>query len=175
MRRHAMSNGTAVATAVRASHRTARTRIRPAHPTINHRASVFAVGLAAAPKNIKRSRQDLARWLQPLALDPDQVDEILLAVSEAVTNAVEHGSDCDDSKCVSVQASVQDRTVTVSVKDSGRWISTHPDPATRTHRGRGLIMIREIADSVDIACTDYGTEIVMRFDMLGTAADQAAS
>lgn len=170
-----MSHGTAVATAVRASHRVTRSRVRPVGRPVNHRASVFAVGLAAAPKNIKKSRTDLATWLQPLALDPDQVDEILLAVSEAVTNAVEHGSDCDESKCVLVQAAAQGRTVSVSVKDSGRWITEHPDPAARTHRGRGLLLIREIADDVEITCTESGTRIVMRFDMLGTASDQAAS
>ena len=174
MRRHARSNGTAVATAVRASHRMTRRRVRPAGRSIHHRASVFAAGLAAAPKNIKKSRTDLALWLQPIALDPDQLDEILLAVSEAVTNAVEHGSECDESKCVLVRACVQDQALTVSVKDSGRWITQHPDPAARTHRGRGLLMIREIASNVDITCTQSGTEIVMRFDLLGTAADQAA-
>ncbi len=161
---HAMNNGTAVAAAVRASHTVTRGGIRPAARAIDHRANIFAVVLPATPMSVTRSRHALARWLRTLALTPDQLDEILLAVSEAVTNAIEHGSRCDESKRVSIRASVRDRAVTATVKDTGRWIPVDPGAAARRHRGRGLILIRELADNVDIACTIEGTEITMRFD-----------
>ncbi len=169
---HAMNNGTAVAAAVRTSHPVTRSGSRPSARVINHRANIFAVVLAATPISITRSRHELARWLQTLALDPDQVDEILLAVSEAVTNAIEHGSSCDESKRVSIRASLRDRAVTATVTDTGRWIPVPHGSATRNHRGRGLILIREFADDVDIVCTTEGTEIIMRFGQRRSALGQ---
>ena len=161
---HAMNNGAAAAAAVRTSHTVTRAGVRPTARAINHRAKIFAVVLAATPINVTTSRHDLARWLQKLALTADQRDEILLAVSEAVTNAIEHGSGCDESKRVSIRASVRDRAVTATVKDTGRWIPVDHASAARKHRGRGLILIREFADKVDIVRTAEGTEITMRFD-----------
>jgi anti-sigma regulatory factor (Ser/Thr protein kinase) len=160
----AMNNGAAVAAAVRTSHTVTRAGIGPAAPALNHRANIFAVVLAATPISVTTSRHDLARWLQTLALTADQRDEILLAVSEAVTNAIEHGSGCDESKRVSIRASVRGHAVTATVKDTGRWIPVDHASAARKHRGRGLLLIRELADEVDIVCTTEGTEITMRFD-----------
>src|SRR5438128_1600127 len=74
--------------------------------------SSFATVLAAAPAHVATSRHQLARWLKDVAVVPSRVPDILLAVSEAVTNAIEHGSRCDASKLVSVQALVRDRAVT---------------------------------------------------------------
>jgi anti-sigma regulatory factor (Ser/Thr protein kinase) len=160
---HAMNNGAAAA--VRTSHTVTRAGIRPATRAINHRGNIFAVVLAATPISVTRSRRELARWLQTLALDPDQIDEILLAVNEAVTNAIEHGSRCDESKRVSIRASVRDRAVTATVKDTGRWIPVDHGAAARNHRGRGLILILELADDVDIVRSAEGTQITMRFDL----------
>jgi anti-sigma regulatory factor (Ser/Thr protein kinase) len=160
----AMNNGAAVAAAVRTSHMVTRAGIGPTAPALNHRANIFAVVLAATPISVTTSRHDLARWLQALALTADQRDEILLAVSEAVTNAIEHGSGCDESKRVSIRASVRGHAVTATVKDTGRWIPVDHVSATRKHRGRGLLLIRELADNVDIVSTIDGTEVTIRFD-----------
>lgn len=159
------NDGAAVAAVARASHRVSRRRIRPNPRPVWHHASVFAIGLAATPDNVTRARQEFKRWLRNLPADTNHQHEIVLAFSEAVTNAIEHGSRCDGSQCVLIRATVSDRVVTVSVKDSGRWISVHPNPAERIHRGRGLLLIGELANGVDITCTAEGTEIVMRFDL----------
>jgi anti-sigma regulatory factor (Ser/Thr protein kinase) len=169
---HAMKNGTGVAAAVRTSHAVTRGGIRPDARAIDHRANFFAVVLAATPTSVTRSRHDLARWLQTLAVDPDQLDQILLAVIEAVTNAIEHGSRCDATERVSIRAALRDSAVTVTVKDNGRWIPVRHDSAARNHRGRGLILIRELADNVDIVCTTEGTEITMRFTLSAAQANQ---
>jgi anti-sigma regulatory factor (Ser/Thr protein kinase) len=86
-------------------------------------------------------------------LSRPSLHDILLAVSEAVTNVIEHGSGCDASKLVSVQASVHNQAVTATVSDSGRWIDSPPRPDSPTQRGRGLILINGLANNVDIART----------------------
>ncbi len=127
--------------------------------------NVFAVALAAVPARITSSRRQLADWLSSAGVTPCQAHDILLAVSEAVTNAIEHGSRRDAGKLVTVRASVCDETVTATVSDSGRWIHPAPHAASLTQRGRGLIIIRAVANSVEIARTAFGTQITMQFDV----------
>ncbi len=129
-----------------------------------HRSS-FATVLAAVPAHVATSRHQLARWLSDVDVVEPRTQDILLAVSEAVTNAIEHGSRCDASKLVSVQASVRDQGVTAKISDSGRWIDSTPRADIPSHRGRGLLLMNGLADSVSIARTAEGTHITMEFDV----------
>jgi anti-sigma regulatory factor (Ser/Thr protein kinase) len=127
--------------------------------------STFATVLAAAPAHVATSRHQLARWLSNVAVVPSRVPDILLAVSEAVTNAIEHGSRCDASRLVSLQAFVDDRAVTAKISDSGRWIDAAPRPDGPSLRGRGLTLMNGLANSVCIARTAEGTHVTMEFDV----------
>ncbi len=136
----------------------------PTVPSIGRRDNPFAVVVAATPANVTKSRHEFARWMRAFALAKPRTDEILLAVTEAVTNAIEHGSGCDGSKFVSIRASLHDQSMTATVSDSGHWISSAPEPAVHIHRGRGLILIDAFADNVDIVRAADGTRITMQFD-----------
>ncbi len=127
--------------------------------------NAFAIVLAAVPARITSSRHQLADWLSSAGVAPPQTHDILLAVSEAVTNAIEHGSRCDAGKLVSIRASVCDETLTATVSDSGRWIPPPPLAASPKQSRRGLIIIRAVANSVEIARTAFGTQITMQFDV----------
>ncbi len=140
--------------------------VRPEMPPATHNdGSSFATVLTAVPAHVATARHRLARWLSDVAVVPSRVHDITLAVSEAVTNAIEHGSGCDASKLVSVQASVHNQALTATVSDSGRWIDSPPRPDSPTQRGRGLILIDGLTNSVDIARTATGTQITMQFDI----------
>ncbi len=134
----------------------------PARP---ERASHLNV-LAAAPGNVTTARHQLAQWLDHIAVDLSRAQDIVLAVNEAVTNAIEHGSGCDDSKLVSVQAAVHDETLIARVSDSGHWIHSLHHPISSKHGGRGLILIKQLTNSVDILRTPTGTHVTMRFDRI---------
>ena len=136
------------------------------HPTSDADKNSFAVQLGAAPEHIATARHRLAYWLDNIAVKPPQVHDVLLAVGEAVANAVEHGSQLDPSKVVVVQASVRDETLTVTVSDPGRWTSPLDASANLSrHRGRGLFLINELADDVDIVHSGQGTHFTMQFDV----------
>jgi anti-sigma regulatory factor (Ser/Thr protein kinase) len=125
---------------------------------------MFGVVLAAVPAHITLARHQLTRWLGDIGVSAPRSHDIVLAVNEAVTNAIEHGSSCDASKVVSVHASAHADTLTATVSDSGRWIHS-PPPATPTQRGRGLILIRALANNVEILRTALGTQLTMQFDV----------
>jgi len=108
-------------------------------------------------------RHRLRAWAEGLGLDHDRVHDVLLAVGEAVTNAVEHGSDGDPGRTVSLEAFVSGGELTASVSDSGRWASDSSASRRAEVRGHGLTLIHGLADSVAVARTVVGTRVTMTF------------
>jgi anti-sigma regulatory factor (Ser/Thr protein kinase) len=135
-------------------------------PASHADSTIFSAKLDAAPEHIATSRHQLARWLNNIAIGSPQAHDILLAVGEAVTNAVEHGSRRDPAQLVSILASIRDEILTVTVSDGGCWIdSSQPSATPSRHRGRGLFLIDALADKVDINRSAQGTQITMHFDV----------
>lgn len=125
----------------------------------------FTAHWGATPRHVVTARHQLTQWLHDIALNPDRAYDIVLAVTEAVTNAMEHGSRFDHTQPVSLHATLHGESLTVTVNDRGRWIEPLHQPLTPTQlRGRGLHLIHELADNVDITPSPHGTHITMRFD-----------
>ncbi len=102
----------------------------------------------------------------------DAVRRVALATSEAVANAVEHGSTVGE--LVEVVFQVGDEDAQIRVLDSGRtdtqW-SPPPIPTPPPHtatRGRGLSIISALAQKVEFRAAGRGTEL--RLDFLRFAA-----
>ena len=134
--------------------------LRPAHST----SSSFAGAAPAALDNLGQLRNNLRSWLANLAVDPGREQDILLATGEAVTNAIEHASDCDPHRTVAVEAFVCGDTISVTVSDSGRWSGDSSASARSYRRGRGLTLINGLADRVDTIRTARGTQMTLRFE-----------
>jgi anti-sigma regulatory factor (Ser/Thr protein kinase) len=87
-------------------------------------------------------RHQLAGWAACAGLTADQVDALILAVYEAMSNAV----------------SQRPGAVHVTVRDRGRW----REPVDRGPlHGRGLILIRALAQEVRFEQTTDGTSVHM--------------
>ncbi|NSW87551.1 MAG: ATP-binding protein [Syntrophobacteraceae bacterium] len=88
-----------------------------------------------------------------------------LAVSEACTNAIEHGlSGKDDSK-VTVVFQVFDERLVISVADEGNGFDLagipNPDFPSHPERGYGLFIIRSVMDEVDYIRGEGRNTLVM--------------
>jgi serine/threonine-protein kinase RsbW len=110
-------------------------------------------------------RRDLRGWLIANAIDEDSRNAVVLACSEAVANAIEHGYRGDGRGVIVVRASLVDAGVEVRVRDEGSWRSGAGDPA----RGRGLLLIRQVMDEVQVE-REHGTTVTMRRRTRGGAA-----
>ncbi|HET6530882.1 MAG TPA: SpoIIE family protein phosphatase, partial [Actinoplanes sp.] len=113
--------------------------------------------IGADPVQIALLRKDLRGWLHTHAVDEESAQAVLLACSEAVANAIEHGYRDDPFGRVEVTATVSPDAVEIQVTDRGTWRTTEPDDA----RGRGLQLIRQVMDYVAVD-HDGGTTVVMR-------------
>jgi serine/threonine-protein kinase RsbW len=102
-------------------------------------------------------RADLRGWLDAHEVDPVCRDAVLLACSEAVANAIEHGYRDDPFGMIDVTATVTAEAVEARVSDQGVWRGATADVS----RGRGLQLIRQSMDQVLFDRGD-GTTVTMR-------------
>jgi serine/threonine-protein kinase RsbW len=113
--------------------------------------------IGADPMQIARLRKDLRGWMASHAVDPDSANAVLLACSEAVANAIEHGYRNDPFGLVEVAATVTPEAVEIRVTDHGTWRPARIDGP----EGRGLELVRQLMDHVSID-RSAGTTVTMR-------------
>jgi anti-sigma regulatory factor (Ser/Thr protein kinase) len=92
------------------------------------------------------------------------VDDIALAVTEAVTNAVMHAFAArEDPGTVTVLGSVEDHSIRFAVSDDGDGMNTR---SNHQGLGLGLAIIARLADDVQFGPSPSGgTLVTMRFRM----------
>jgi anti-sigma regulatory factor (Ser/Thr protein kinase) len=111
----------------------------------------------AGPQAPAVARGQAGSWAGSTGLPADATDDLVLAISEAVTNAVEHAYPDGSAGPITWSCALaEDHSVQVTVADVGRWRVPPDEPG---HRGRSLLMIREVAASSRIASTDSGTTV----------------
>lgn len=92
---------------------------------------------------------------------------ILVALTEAVTNAVYHGNRLDPDKMVSFYYETKSNNLCFTVRDEGNGYNpdTLPDPTDPENRplenGRGVFLMRKLSD--DIKFYDNGTRVELYF------------
>lgn len=101
-------------------------------------------------------RWGLSDFLGESDLSADERYDILLAACEAASNAIEHARS-PSAPFFDVLAEIGDVLVTISVCDHGRW----QDASAGTYRGRGLAMMRSLADTT-LATGPRGTTVTIR-------------
>jgi anti-sigma regulatory factor (Ser/Thr protein kinase) len=111
-----------------------------------------------APGAARRAVHDFCQYV---GLDDEHVHEVVLCVSEAVTNVVLHAyPDASEEGLVEIDAYV-DEHLCVHVRDTGGGLRPRPDSATG---GLGLPIISQLAHSLEVRTHDRGgTEVVMKF------------
>jgi serine/threonine-protein kinase RsbW len=121
-------------------------------------ASMFSHSFPASTSELAGLRDRMRGWLEENGVSEDVERSVVLAVSEAAANAVEHGYGCDGTGLVSVTARHEQADLEITVRDEGEW----REPRADTDRGRGLAIIRAIVDEMWIGRTDGATVMRMR-------------
>ncbi len=105
--------------------------------------------------------------LRGYGVDESTIADIAISVSELVNNAIVHGNKLLNEKAVTVGISRQDGTVRISVRDQGTGFNpdTIADPIDENNLlkevGRGIFIVRQLMDAVDITATATGTTIII--------------
>jgi anti-sigma regulatory factor (Ser/Thr protein kinase) len=98
----------------------------------------------------------MRHWLSAVGAAPHAVADLLLAVGEACTNAVEHAYG-PDGGTVTVHLELQPPDVLATVRDTGRW-----RPPRENDRGRGALFMRNCSDDLRIDHGPTGTNVLIR-------------
>jgi GAF domain-containing protein/anti-sigma regulatory factor (Ser/Thr protein kinase) len=112
--------------------------------------------VAATPASLAAMRRSLRSWLLTAGADDDEAYDVLVAVGEAAANAVEHayGPGHDEFE---VAAELDGADAVFTVGDRGRW-----RPARGNNRGRGIALMRELMDDVQVDSGGEGTVVTLR-------------
>jgi serine/threonine-protein kinase RsbW len=119
------------------------------------------------------ARDRVRRWLTAHRWSPAHRQDLVLAISEAVSNSVEHGYGIcagDTISALTGQSNIIElhgrvitnrdgvRRVEFTIRDYGRWAS----PVLCARRGHGMTLMRACTDEVIIDHTADGTTVVLR-------------
>ena len=124
-------------------------RVEPV-PTVFHRR------IPSKPAELAPMRKSVARWLSTFELGAREVEDVVLACSEACANAIEHAYG-PAGGAIDIDITIGDDTVEMFVRDFGRW-----RPERDEDKGRGLGLIEAAMTEVTITREDQGTGIKMR-------------
>ena len=119
------------------------------------------------------SLERVHRWslaqLGALGLSQTMLHNILLATSEAVTNAIRHGSREEATKLVLISIEATPNSVAVAVEDEGDGFDPDaiPDPTEgdRLYQAgvRGVFLLRSLSSNFQISRSRTGTKVMFSF------------
>jgi anti-sigma regulatory factor (Ser/Thr protein kinase) len=118
-------------------------------------------------------RQEFSVWLKRhFELDPTRVSDVVLAVNEALANAAEFAyvaaaqpgamhllADYDSGSAV----------LTVTVSDDGAWRIADSEKKKSNTRGRGIPLMRALADRATFDSTPAGTRVSLEWNHVAAA------
>ena len=91
-------------------------------------------------------------------LPSDCCYQVKLALSEAVTNAIQHGSSSPDDP-VRIFISEEPGSLVFEVVDTGRFVPRVSRRGDMPESGRGLEFMRLMMDQVDLHPGEHGTRL----------------
>lgn len=119
------------------------------------------------PACVPKLRSLVRDFLTNLRVDPSTTYDILLATDEAAANAVAHGQSAGGNGLVRLRCSTEGTSVVVAIADEGMGfdpsqVSMNELPSWSSPGGRGLYLLQELMDEVEIDPSPNGTVIEMR-------------
>jgi serine/threonine-protein kinase RsbW len=129
---------------------------------LNEDAPAVRLELDSRPETLTLVRGVLAGVAELIGLDPELLDDLKTAVSEACNNVVMHAYDGDTGP-LGVRMYIEPEAIEVVVLDRGSGLPALA-PADETIRGVGLSVIRALAEQAEFRSPpDGGTEVRMSF------------
>jgi serine/threonine-protein kinase RsbW len=123
--------------------------------------------LPSNPRSVAKVEELVKTICSRHRLKAERHGDILISLTEAVTNAIIHGNKRDESKEVEIQLSQQAHCIAVKVSDQGPGFDYDnlPDPTAPENKtqcgGRGVYLMRCLCDQMEYH--DNGRTVEMRF------------
>ncbi|PKR82101.1 ATP-binding protein [Brumimicrobium salinarum] len=126
-----------------------------------------SVTFPSDPKNLRIAESLIDDVCHAHNIHEDHYGNILIAVTEAVNNAIFHGNLNDVQKSVSVDSKIENNQLQFIISDSGLGFDYHnlPDPTApeniEKETGRGIFLMKSLADKVEFK--NNGAKVLLTF------------
>ncbi|MGH2399131.1 MAG: SpoIIE family protein phosphatase, partial [bacterium] len=119
----------------------------------------LSFGVPASPDSLYRVRRAVRAFATHAGAPAERIEEIVFAVGEAALNTVEHAYR-DGGGQLQIRGERRNGAVVITVRDVGQW----REPVDRG-RGRGLKIMREFADEVEVDTGPEGTVVTLAWQV----------
>ncbi len=115
------------------------------------------IEIPSLSENIRVIESFIDNAKEKFHLNEDIYGNIMIAVTEAVNNAIRHGNKADSTKNVSLGLSLEEGMIKFRIEDEGLGFDFHnlPDPTAPENLekpgGRGIFLMKHLADEVDFS------------------------
>jgi serine/threonine-protein kinase RsbW len=116
--------------------------------------NTISIQIPSMMENIRMIESFIDNAKERFHLDDDIYGNIMIAVTEAVNNAIKHGNGSDKRKNVFLGLSLNESTIKFTVKDEGGGFKYDelPDPTSPENiekpGGRGIFLMKHLSDEV---------------------------
>jgi len=116
--------------------------------------NTISIQIPSLVENIRMIESFIDNAKENFQLNDDIYGNIMIAVTEAVNNAIKHGNFSDKSKNVFLSLFLQETLIKFVVKDQGRGFDFEnlPDPTSPENiektSGRGIFLMKHLSDEV---------------------------
>jgi len=115
----------------------------------------ISIEIPSLSENIRIIESFIDNAKDKYKLDDDIYGNIMIAVTEAVNNAIKHGNKDNSSKNVHITLSLEEGLIKFKISDEGEGFNFHqlPDPTAPENiakpGGRGIFLMKNLSDEVD--------------------------
>lgn len=125
-----------------------------------HRLAPLRIETKATAENLAPIRRVLTSWLRDADVSELLATDIVLVISEACTNCVEHAYEGHELGTMRLEVELGDGAIHAQITDSGSW---KPPAVNPGNGGRGLPLMRVMSETMDIENRPDGTTIDIVF------------
>lgn len=126
------------------------------------------------PENVSFARSCVGAFAAQMDCTLEQIEEVKLVVSEAVSNSIMHGYENRTTEIITVMASIQDdRSLEIMIEDQGKGIvdiAQAMEPAfssDHARMGMGFTFMKSFMDELDVVSSpEKGTTVRMKRSFL---------
>jgi serine/threonine-protein kinase RsbW len=125
--------------------------------------------IASTSENIRLVERLVEDVCDVFNVNEDNFGNILIAVTEAVNNAIYHGNEGNPKKHIKIGFESGDKNICFSVADEGHGFDYEnlPDPTDPLNidkpNGRGVFLMKNLADKVEF--NNNGQEVMLTFNL----------
>jgi serine/threonine-protein kinase RsbW len=129
--------------------------------------NTISIQVPSLVENIRMIESFIDNAKEKFDLDDDIYGNIMIAVTEAVNNAIKHGNSNDRAKNVHLSLALDESMIKFIIKDEGIGFDygNLPDPTSPENLekpgGRGIFLMKHLSDEVEFK--DKGREVVLSF------------